>query len=55
MKHLVVISIDALVYDDLEYAKSLPNFKYLIDNGAKLITTNNPRDIIEKLKSMGKY
>lgn len=42
MKHLVVISIDALVYDDLEYAKSLPNFKYLIDNGA----------IIEKVKSV---
>lgn len=29
--------------------------KTCIDNGAKLITTNNPRDIIEKLKSMGKY
>lgn len=41
-KHLVVISIDALVYEDLEYAKTLPNFRYLIENGA----------VIERVKSI---
>lgn len=35
-KHLVVVSVDALVYEDLEYARTLPNFKKLLD-GASLI------------------
>lgn len=35
-KHLVVVSVDALVYEDLEYAKNLPNFKRLLD-GASVI------------------
>ena len=35
-KHLIVVSIDALVYEDLEYAKTLPNFKKLLD-GASVI------------------
>lgn len=25
-KHLIVVSVDALVYEDLEYAKTLPAF-----------------------------
>ncbi len=35
-KHLVVVSVDALVYEDLEYAKTLPNFGRLIDGGARI-------------------
>ena len=35
-KHLIVVSVDALVYEDLEYAKTLPNFKRLLD-GASVI------------------
>ena len=37
-KHLVVISIDAMVTHDIEYAKTLPNFKSIID-GASIITS----------------
>ncbi len=33
-KHLIVVSIDALVYEDLEYAKTLQTFGKLIENGA---------------------
>ena len=33
-KHLVVISVDALVYEDLEYAKTLPNFGRLLAGGS---------------------
>ena len=33
-KHLIVVSVDALVYEDLEYAKTLPNFGRLIKSGA---------------------
>lgn len=33
-KHLIVISVDALVYEDLEYAKTLPNFKKILDSGS---------------------
>lgn len=33
-KHLIVISVDALVYEDLEYASKLPNFKRILDGGA---------------------
>ena len=35
-KHLIVVSIDAMVYEDLEYAKTLPNFSKII-NGASVI------------------
>lgn len=31
---LVVISVDSLIYDDLEYLKTLPNFKFLFENGS---------------------
>ena len=41
-KHLIVISVDALVFEDLEYAKELPNFKRILDNGA----------IIERVKTI---
>ncbi len=33
-KHLIVISVDALVYEDLEYAKTLPHFGRILENGA---------------------
>ena len=32
--HLVVLSVDALVFEDLEYASTLPNFKRLLDAGS---------------------
>jgi predicted AlkP superfamily pyrophosphatase or phosphodiesterase len=41
-KHLIVVSVDALVYEDLEYAKTLPNFGRLIEKGA----------IIERVKTI---
>lgn len=41
-KHLIVVSVDALVYEDLEYAKTLPNFGRLIKGGA----------IIERVKTI---
>jgi predicted AlkP superfamily pyrophosphatase or phosphodiesterase len=31
-KHLIVISLDAFVFEDLEYAKTLPNFAKLMKN-----------------------
>ena len=42
--HLIVVSVDALVYEDLEYAKTLPMFKKIIENGACIerITTIYP-------------
>ena len=33
-KHLIVISVDALVYEDLEYAKTLPAFGRILENGS---------------------
>ena len=36
MKHLIVISVDALVFEDLDYAKNLPNFKKMLELGALL-------------------
>ncbi len=42
MKHLIVCSVDALVYEDLEYAKTLPMFGKIMENGA----------IIEKVKTI---
>jgi len=35
-KHLIVISVDAMVFEDLEYCKTLPNFKKVMD-GASMI------------------
>lgn len=35
-KHMVVVSIDAFVYEDLEYARELPSFKRILD-GASVI------------------
>ena len=34
MKHLIVVSVDALVFEDLEYAKTLPMFGKILENGA---------------------
>ena len=43
-KHLVVISIDAMVTKDIDYAKTLPNFKKIIDGAAMIpsVTTIYP-------------
>ena len=41
-KHLIVISVDALVYEDLEYAKELPVFGDILENGS-LIKNQNGR------------
>ena len=35
-KHLIVISIDAMVENDIEYARTLPNFSRIMD-GASII------------------
>ncbi len=45
-KHLIVISVDALVYEDLEYAQTLPSFKHLMENGSiiKRIKTVYPSE-----------
>ncbi|NMB98159.1 MAG: alkaline phosphatase family protein [Clostridiaceae bacterium] len=37
-KKLIIISHDALVFDDLIYLKSLPTFKFLLENGARVNT-----------------
>lgn len=41
-KHLIIVSVDALVYEDLEYAKTLPMFSKLLENGS----------VIEKVKTI---
>ena len=41
-KHVIVISVDALVFEDLEYAETLPNFGRIIKSGS----------IIERIKSI---
>ena len=41
-KHLVVVSVDAMVFDDIEYARTLPAFKKLLDNGS----------VIERVKTI---
>lgn len=33
---LIVLSVDALVFEDLEYLKDLPNFKWLMENGSRV-------------------
>ena len=35
-KHLIVVSVDAMVFEDLEYCRTLPNFKRVLD-GASVI------------------
>ena len=35
-RHLILVSADAFVYEDLEYVKNLPNFKRILDNGARI-------------------
>ncbi len=40
--HLIVVSIDALVFEDIEYAKTLKTFGKMIENGA----------LIEKVKTI---
>lgn len=42
MKHLIVVSVDALVFEDLEYAKTLPVFGKILSDGA----------VIEKVKTI---
>ena len=33
-KYMVVVSVDALVFEDLEYAKTLPNFARILSEGS---------------------
>ena len=33
-KHLIVVSVDAMVFEDLEYARTLPHFSKLLENGS---------------------
>ncbi len=33
-KHLVVVSVDAMVFEDLEYARTLPTFKDILERGS---------------------
>ncbi len=33
-KHLIVVSIDAMVYEDLDYCKALPNFARILDDAS---------------------
>lgn len=35
-KRLLLISADALMYEDLKYASTLPNFRYLMENGSRV-------------------
>ena len=35
-KHLIIVSVDALVFEDLEYAKSLPSFSQILNSGARI-------------------
>ncbi len=41
-QHLIVVSIDAMIYEDLEYAATLPNFGRILQNGA----------VIERVKTI---
>ena len=34
--HVIVVSVDALVYEDLDYASTLPHFGKLLANGARI-------------------
>ena len=33
-KHLIVVSVDAMVYEDLEYCKTLPNFSKILKDAS---------------------
>ena len=33
-KHMIVASVDALVFEDIEYAKTLPNFAKILSTGS---------------------
>ena len=35
-RHLIMISVDAMVLEDLEYARSLPNFSTLFNRGSMI-------------------
>ena len=35
-RHLVVVSVDALTYENLEYARTLPNFSKILSEGAMI-------------------
>ncbi|MGI6115163.1 alkaline phosphatase family protein [Luoshenia tenuis] len=35
-KHLIVMSVDAMVFEDLSTLRTLPNFKRLIENGSRV-------------------
>ena len=35
-KHLIVMSVDAMVFEDLATLRTLPNFKRLIENGSRV-------------------
>ena len=35
-KHLIVVSVDALVFEDLEYARNLPNFSRIMNAGSRI-------------------
>ena len=41
-KRLLLISADALIFEDLKYASTLPNFRYLMENGS----------MVERLRSI---
>ena len=43
-KHMIVISVDAMVFEDLEYAKTLPHFAQLLENGSVIerVTSTYP-------------
>ena len=33
-RHMIVASVDALVFEDIEYAKTLPNFAKILSTGS---------------------
>ena len=43
-KHVIVVSVDAMVFEDLEYARELPHFKKLLEGGSLIerVTTIYP-------------
>ena len=40
-KHLIVVSVDALVYEDLEFAKSLPMFGMFMKDASIINESKN--------------
>jgi hypothetical protein len=43
-KHLIVASIDAMVFEDLEYCKTLPNFSKIMDGASTQVYLKDPAD-----------